>query len=98
MANVAGGRTKSTTAKNSGGKLTAKATSQTLAAANPGRYELYVCNPSTKEVWLALGETATKEQGIWLRKESGSVVISGYTGIVSAVTSEGEGLVTFAEI
>lgn len=80
------------------GKVTAKATSGTLVAAWPNRVALYVYNPSSKEVWLALGATAAKEEGIWLKKEGGSAVIEGYTGIVTLVTTEGEGTVTFAEV
>lgn len=91
-----GGRTTST-ANASKGKLKAKETTQTLVAANGGRVELYVCNPSAKEVWLALGETAAKEEGIWLKKESGCVVISGYTGIVTCITTSGEGEITYSE-
>lgn len=85
------------------GKVTAKATSGTLVAENRNRKALYVCNPSAKEVWLALGATAVKEEGIWLKKESGLIVIpgagsEGYTGEVALITTEGEGTVTFTEI
>lgn len=81
------------------GKLTAKATSQVLCKAWSGRSALYVCNPSAKEVWLALGETAAKEEGIWLKKETATpVVITGYTGPVSCITTAEEGSITFAEI
>lgn len=80
------------------GKATAKATSQVLAAANGSRVALVVCNPSSKEVWLALGATAVKEEGIWLKKESGAIVIDFYTGPVSCITTEGEGTVTFSEV
>lgn len=85
-------------ANKSKGKVTAKATSGTLAAANPYRVALYVSNPSSKEVWLALGATATKEEGIWLKKESGSTTLLNYTGIVTCVTTEGEGTITYAEV
>jgi hypothetical protein len=81
------------------GKVTAKATSGTLAKAYSGRQAIFVCNPSAKEVWLALGETAAKEEGIWLKKEGGTAVIEGgYTGIVTCITSEGEGTITYAEV
>lgn len=80
------------------GKKTAKAESQTLVAANDARVALVVCNPSSKEVWLSLGSSATKEEGIWLKKEGGSVVIDYYTGPVSCVTSEGEGVITYSEV
>ena len=86
------------TAKKSKGAVTAKAESATLVAANDDRVALYVSNPSAKEVWLALGATATKSEGIWLKKEAGSVVIEGYGGIVSVVTTEGEGTVTYSEL
>ena len=80
------------------GKVTAKATSGTLSKAFDGRSALFVSNPSSKEVWLALGPTATKEEGIWLKKESGTTVIEGYRGEVSLVTTEGEGTVTYSEV
>ena len=80
------------------GKVTARATSGTLAAANAYRVALYVSNPSSEEVWLALGATAVKEEGIWLKKESGSVTINNYTGIVTCITTEGEGTITYAEV
>lgn len=86
-------------AKHSKGKVTAKATSGTLVAANPSRRALYVSNQSAKEVWLALGETATKEEGIWVKKETSlAYPITQYTGIVSLVTTEGEGTVAYAEV
>jgi hypothetical protein len=85
-------------AKTPKGAITAKAESQTLAAANPSRRALVVMNPSAKEVWLALGSEAKKSEGIWLKKEAGSVVIDYYTGVVSCVTTEGEGTVVFSEV
>lgn len=89
---------KTAEARTSKGKLTAKSTNQTLVTANEARIGLYVFNPSSKEVWLALGETAAKEEGIWLKKEVGSVYIPDYTGIVACITTEGEGAITFAEV
>lgn len=81
------------------GKVTAKATSGTLVKENLGRKALYVSNPSTKEVWIALGETAAKEEGLWLKKETSLVFpIIGYTGPVTVVTTEGEGTVTYIEV
>lgn len=80
------------------GKVTAKEASGTLAKAWPNRLALYVCNPSTKEVWLALGPEAAKEEGIWLRKEGGSAVIESYSGVVSLCTTAGEGTVTYSEV
>lgn len=80
------------------GKKLVKAESQTLVAANDARVALVVCNPSTKEVWLALGASATKEEGTWLKKEGGAIVIDFYTGPVSCVTTEGEGVITFSEV
>lgn len=81
------------------GKVTAKAASGVLVKANLNRQALYVFNPSTKEVWIALGETAAKEEGIWLKKESSlPYPITGYTGAVSCITSAEEGTVTFVEV
>lgn len=85
------------------GKVTAKATSQTLVKANGNRKCVYITNASAKDVWLAFGSEAKKEEGIYLKAEGGSAVITGsgnegYTGEISVVTTEGEGLVTFAEV
>lgn len=86
------------TAKNPKGKLKAKASNQTLLAANPGRVGFIVCNFSANEVWLALGTTAAAEEGIWLKKESGVIFIPGYKGIVSCITTSGEGNISYTEI
>lgn len=85
-------------AKTGGSKLTAKATSQTLILANEARIEFGVFNPSSKEVWLTFGETAEKEKGVWLKKEVGAYVNTSYNGIVTVITTEGEGTVTFYEV
>ncbi len=92
--------TRSTEAKRPAGKLTAKATSQVLVLDNPNRVGLYVDNPSTSEVWLALGETAEAGAGLWLKKEVGSKFITGYSGPISIITTSGESNVAipFAEI
>lgn len=92
-----GGRT-TNIAKNPKGKFTAKATSQVLVTENGSRAALYICNPSDKEVWIALGETAAKEEGIWLKKETTTpIAIVGYTGPVSVITTSEEGSITYAE-
>lgn len=81
------------------GKVTAKATSGTLVSEFSGRQALFVSNPSSKEVWLALGPEAKKEEGIWLKKETTlTIPITGYTGPISLITSEGEGTVTFVDL
>lgn len=90
--------TKSDTALTAAGSITAKVTTQEISVVNQARTEIYICNPSSKEVWIALGPTAVKEKGIWLKKEGGSAVITGYLGAISLITSEGEGLVTYAEV
>lgn len=85
-------------AKTPQGRLTVKATSQTLVNANGNRIGIYIFNPSAKEVWLCLGtEAAEKEKGIWLKKEAGQIFLQGYTGAVTCITSEGEGVVSFVE-
>lgn len=91
--------TSTATAGTAKGKFTAKAESQALLAANEARIALYLANPSGKEVWVALGETAVKEEGIWLKKES--VLphpILGYTGVVSCITTAEEGSITYVEL
>ena len=91
--------TSSSVAKNAKGKKTAKATSEVLVPENENRIALYVSNPTAKEVWICLGETATKEEGIWLKKESSlPFPIIGYTGPVSCITTAEEGSITFSEV
>ncbi|HEU5115586.1 MAG TPA: hypothetical protein VFT74_02815 [Isosphaeraceae bacterium] len=94
----AGSFATSAEAKTPKGKFTVKATNQTLVTANEGRVSLYVFNPSAKEVWLAFGETAVAKEGIWLKKEVGSVYIPDYKGIVACITTEGEGEISFVEV
>jgi len=90
--------TRASTAHTSKGALTAKAESKTLVAAYTDRIRLFVANPGEKDVWLALGETAKAKEGIFLAAKTGKEVIEGYSGIVAAITTEGESLVTFAEL
>jgi hypothetical protein len=86
------------TAKDGKGAVKAKTESQTLVEANPGRVALYVTNDGEKTVYLALGEAATKNEGIRLNAEGGAVVIDNFTGKVTVVTAAGESVVTFSEI
>jgi len=88
----------SSEAKNPKGKKEAKATSQELLTTNGNRIGVYVFNPSANEVWLALGTTAVAGEGIWLKKESGAVFIQGYNGVISCITTSGEGNISFSEI
>lgn len=85
-------------AKASKGKLKAKSESQVVVKEFAGRSAFWAQNPSAKEIWLALGETAVKEEGIWLKKETATpVVIEGYTGPISCITTAEEGEFVFAE-
>ena len=93
---IGGGATN--VAKTPKGKFTVKATSQVLAIENRSRGGLVLCNPSAKEVWVAFGETAAKEEGIWLKKETSvPIVITGYLGPVAVITTAEEGSITYAE-
>lgn len=98
MAFFAGGPTASSVANTPKGKIKAKGTSQQLLAENKDRIGVYVSNPSTNEVWLALGGAAVAEEGIWLKKEQGAVFIQGYAGPISCITTSGEGNISFSEI
>lgn len=81
------------------GKLTVKATSQTLVLEHRQRQSIYIFNPSSKEVWLSLGEAAAvAKEGIWLKKEVGSVYIPDFTGQINCITTEGEGDISFSEV
>jgi hypothetical protein len=85
-------------AKTPKGKITAKAESQVIAEFNEPRVALIITNTGAKDVWIALGSTATAEEGIKLTEKTGTLVIDNYSGPVSVVTKESESLVTFAEI
>lgn len=88
-----------TKARSAAGAVTAKTTSQTLSADTESqRVALYVTNEGVNDVWLALGEKAEPQKGIYVRREGGSATIDNYTGIVSVVTKIGESNVTFAEL
>lgn len=98
MSFILGGQT-STVAKNGGIKFTAKATTQVLLEENKARIAIFLANPSAKEVWVTLGATATKEQGIWLKKESVlPFPIVGYLGVVSCITTAEEGSIVVSEV
>ena len=89
-------------AKTPKGKVKVKSAESTaLIAAYPDRQAFYVSNPGAKDVWLALGPTAVKEEGILVKKELGGaqpIVIQGYTGEVAAIATESEIEVAFAEV
>lgn len=78
--------------------VTAKETSATLVAENRERVAVYITNDGEKAVYLALGSSATKNQGIRLNEKGGAIVIDAYTGPISVVTASGESVVTFAEV
>ena len=83
------------TAVKAAGKLTAKAESQELVKDNRGRIAVVITNSGTTDAWLALGAKAVSEEGIYLKKEGGAIVIDFYTGPISVV---GEGNIGYAEV
>lgn len=85
-------------ASNAKGKKAVTAVSAELLPANGNRVGVWISNPSAKEVWLAFGPTATKEEGIWIKKETGPVFLTGYNGVISCVTTAEEGSITFVEV
>jgi hypothetical protein len=85
-------------AKTPKGKVTAKTSSETLAAANESRVALYVTNVGANNVFLALGATAVAEEGILLTKEGGGTVIDNYSGAVAVITKSGESVVSLSEV
>jgi hypothetical protein len=80
------------------GSLKAKNTSQKLVDENANRVGLYVYNTGFSPVYLALGEAATAEEGIYLPKEGGDEKITNFSGAIYAITKEGESLLTYVEI
>lgn len=89
------GSSEATTAK---GKKEVTAASAELLPANGNRIGVWISNPSGKEVWLAFGATATKEEGIWIKKETGPIFLYGYNGVISCVTTAEAGSITFVEV
>lgn len=89
---------KTNEAKTPKSKVTAKTENQTLAADNENRIELIVSNVGTKDAFLACGATAAADEGVYLKKEGGSVIIVGYTGVVACITKEGESVLSFSEV
>lgn len=85
-------------ANNPADAVKAETKSQTLVADNPERVTLYVTNDGANVVYLALGPTAVKNEGIRLNANGGSFTDQNYKGVVSVVTAEGESVVTFAEV
>jgi hypothetical protein len=90
--------TSSTTGKTAAGFVKAKTESQTLIAANEARIAAYITNDGEKTVYLALGATAVKNEGIRLLKGDPPLCIASYGGAISVVTAEGESIVAFSEI
>lgn len=91
----------SDTATNSAGNVTAKTENKTVVEANQARVALILANNGAKDVWVALGATATAEKGILLKKEGAGnqpLVLQGYTGAVSVIAKENESVVSFSEI
>lgn len=80
------------------GKATIGTASAELLAANRKRIAVYITNRGANRVWLALGPTAAKEEGILLNPEGGAAVIDDYTGVISAVAEGASNLVTFSEV
>lgn len=89
---------KSNEAKTPKGALKTKTESQTLAASNENRVSLYVVNNGTKPLWLAFGATAVADEGIRLNENGGAIIISDYTGIVTAISKEAEPVACFIEV
>lgn len=88
----------SDTAADPSGSVKAKTESQTLLAANRNRVCAYIANDGEKTVYLGLGATAVKNEGIPLPKGSAPFKLEGYTGVVSVVTAEGESVTAFSEV
>lgn len=88
----------SDTAKDPSGAVKAKTESQTLIAANRDRVCAYITNDGEKTVYLGLGATAVKNEGIALAKGSAPFKLEGYTGVVSVVTASEESVVAFSEV
>ena len=91
--------TQTDTANNAADAVSVGTSSGTLVAANPSRVAVYIVNDHASQiVYLALGATATANKGIRLSAAGGSVVISSYTGAISAIASGAATTVVFSEV
>jgi len=88
----------SDTAAQPKGKASVGTSSAELLAPNRKRIAAYITNRGASRVWLALGPTAAKEEGIMLNPEGGNAVIDNYTGEITAIAEGASNLVTFSEI
>jgi hypothetical protein len=88
----------SDTAAQPKGKASIGTSSSELLASNRKRIAAYITNRGASRVWLALGASAAKEEGILLNPEGGSAVIDNYTGQIAAIAEGASNLVTFSEV
>lgn len=88
----------STEARVPKGKLAAKTESKELVKVNADCIEVIISNEGANDVWLSLGTTAVAKEGIYLKKEGGSLTLNTYSGAIFAITSSGESNVCWAEI
>jgi hypothetical protein len=85
-------------AKTPKGKVEAGTASKALIPGNASRSYAVITNGGAKDVWIAYGETAAAEEGIYLKKEGGGHVVESYSGPLSVITKEGTSIVSFIEV
>lgn len=85
-------------AKTKGKKVTAKSGSEYVTLpAYPDRQWMAITNYGEKLVTYALGSSAVYGEGPALAEKGGSVILQGYGGAVTLVTTSGESAVGYSE-
>ena len=71
--------------------VTVGTSSTEVRAANTNRKLLILINDSDENIYIALGQTATLNNGIRLNKNGGSLILNDpkYTGVINAICSSG---------
>jgi hypothetical protein len=89
----------SDTAVEGSGAVTVGASSVEVAAANPDRVALIVCNDHASQVlYLGLGEDAVANQGVRINAVGGQHRLDYFTGAVNAIASGANTVLTFVEV
>lgn len=76
----------------------AKEAETTVAAANRDRVSLTLTNDSENTIYVFKGKGAAIGKGIRLNKEGGGIVISDYTGLVTAAAKTAKSNLTISEV
>ena len=79
-------------------KVTVGATSTSVVSANASRVSLTLVNDSNEEIYVSKSGTAISNEGIRLNANGGSIIITDYTGAVTAISTSGSKNLTVCEV